>query len=744
MAPSASAPNSPPPCATETADNDLQPFFVLHKASSQKCYKKSGGSGKTRRRIELSPSLLSNGENAEIENADEFHYHQNVNMRIEAFHAVWSEIEETIKDVLRDINMNTFKAIYHWVNESFNTISTSERLNFLEATRSFPIVTNVASKQLFTGLVLTKNMEFVDDQMTFKELGMHLKSKGCHVANLSSLDFSAKNGIGGCLKSLFREFLLVTLDAVDISVLTTWYRKQQNCDSAMVIIISDMEQCHGSILSDFILMLSEWVLKVPVILIMGVTTTPDALRGILPSNVIQHLCPRKFILGSPSERMNAIVEAVLVKKCSSFSIGYEVAVFMRNYFFTQDGTITSFIRALKIACAQHFSLEPLSFLLQRFAVDDNNEGLQCEMHGISAEMILKQAFDLPSYRINKLGEQSMESLVRGFSELKNLQRHWSIVVLCLYEAGKWSRICLLDLICEALDPELFKLRVSSPNGFHNNSQASHIEPSMCKQYHRPQKGGFIRQAVRSVRDLPAVQLSKLLKVWEKITVDVPQIHEKVMELLSLLKFEEGKTSKEDMDEISKSARRYASRNHLNIAKVSRVVNDKAARLLESMVRNHMEPVECAPFHEIVCFKSIDKLKGALIGDPRRRVQVDLLQFQDIIQCGCCRTCNSLSPSMHDSSIMYSLAQEHGDLINLHDWYQSFKSVCLCSSNKGKHGSKYSPSPKKRKVVAGIAKPSEASIQARFCRAVTELKIVGLLQMPSKRRPDFVQRLAFGT
>ena len=55
-------------------------------------------------------------------------------------------------------------------------------------------------------------MEFVDDLLTFEELGKHLKSQGCHVANLSSLDFTAKNGIGGCLRSLLRQFLKSTLD----------------------------------------------------------------------------------------------------------------------------------------------------------------------------------------------------------------------------------------------------------------------------------------------------------------------------------------------------------------------------------------------------------------------------------------------------------------------------------------------------------------------------------------------------
>ncbi|GKD56849.1 origin of replication complex subunit 3 isoform X1, partial [Tanacetum coccineum] len=56
--------------------------------------------------------------------------------------------------------------------------------------------------------------------------------------------------------------------------------------------------------------------------------------------------------------------------------------------------------------------------------------------------------------------------------------------------------------------------------------------------------------------------------------------------------------------------------------------------------------------------------------------------------------------------------------------------------------KVSPSPKKRKMTAEPQNITEASVQARFCRAVTELQITGLLRMPSKRRLDFVQRVAF--
>lgn len=57
-------------------------------------------------------------------------------------------------------------------------------------------------------------MEFVDDLQTFADLGVHLNSHDCHVANLSSVDFSPKTGVGGCLRSLSRQILKGSIDVI--------------------------------------------------------------------------------------------------------------------------------------------------------------------------------------------------------------------------------------------------------------------------------------------------------------------------------------------------------------------------------------------------------------------------------------------------------------------------------------------------------------------------------------------------
>ncbi|XP_059667444.1 origin of replication complex subunit 3 [Cornus florida] len=724
---------------TENADNNLlQPFFVLHKASSKK------STGKTRRRIDLSRCSSKISHKLEAETAEEeYDDSRREQLRTETFNYVWSKIESTIKDVLRNINVDVFNDIHQWVDESFTAIRSRGMSHHSKATPSYPIVTDATCRQIATGLVFTKTMEFVDDLLTFEDLGLHLKSHGCHVANLSSLDFSAKNGIGGCLRGLLRQFLMVNLDAADISVLASWYSEQGNYENPIVVIIDDMERCCGSVLSDFILTLSEWVVKIPMILILGVATTFDASTSILPSNALQYLSSRKFILGSPAERMDAIIEAVLVKQCSGFSLGHKVAVFLRNYFLRHDGTLTSFIKALKIAVAQHICSEPLSSVLSGSLSEEDSQGFWSKKHVMLPEIMLKQAFDLPSCRRNKLDEPNAEIWAHGLSELKRLQRLWSSLVLCLYEAGKYHKVNLLDLYCEVLDPQLYDSSASDNHlGLGKIFRMSSSGRCVHGQYPPSlEKGGLICQAIRKVRDLPAARLCQLLKSWENHTEGINEIHEKVRELQSLLKFEDGKSLQRDLRDLSK---KHTTRNNLNIEKEAKALNEKAAALMECLVRDNLQPIECIPFHEVVCFKNVDKLQSALIGDPRRTIQADLLEFHKFLKCSCCnKSGNLMLPSMHDTSIMYMLAQEHGDLINLHDWYQSFKATVLPPTIKAKQRLKHSPSPKKRKVTNESHNKSEASVQAQFCRAITELQITGLLRMPSKRRPDYVQRVAFG-
>ncbi|KAK4786947.1 hypothetical protein SAY86_010780 [Trapa natans] len=652
--------------------------FVLHRASSGNHDRKSA-----RMKMDNASPADYTGLNSECKDGL---WQQ---LQREAFEIVWSKIENTFKAVLKNINGDAFNEIHSWVLESFKAIrSLGSISSSFEAIRPFPIAIDAASKCLHAGLVLTRNIEFVDDLMTFEDLAENLRSRGCHVANLSSLEFSYDNGTSGCIRSLLRQFLSSPVDAVDMSILSSWYFAQGNRDAPVVVILNDLERCCGHVLSDFIIMLSEWIVKIPVILIIGVATTLDVPGEMLHFNALQCLRMCKFIFQSPMERMNAVVEAVLVKNCSGFSISH------------------------KIACAQHFSTEPLSCMLKVFDEQESFHGEKC---GFLREAISACDRAILS-SMGKMDEEGIQDMVSTLIELKKMQDRWSVVVLCLYEAAKCRQVNLLDLLCEALDPDLLS---SGRIGCHKTSI----------------KGRAMYCAIQNVRELPEVMVVNLVKSWEKHAIAIPEIHGKVKDLQYNLKFENGRRRKEDLPVIKRT-----NRNHLNALGGSRAFNETAANFLECLINDFMQPLECMPSHEIVCYKNVEKLKAALAGDPRRQIQVDLLGSCRILQCSCCSgDGGTLRPSMQDTSIMYILSQEHGDLINLYDWYQCFKLI-LQPLGKVNQKTKQNQGKKDNNEDEEL---SEVAIQARFCRTVIELQITGLLRMQSKRRPNHLQRVAYG-
>lgn len=72
-------------------------------------------------------------------------------------------------------------------------------------------------------------------------------------------------------------------------------------------------------------------------------------------------------------------------------------------------------------------------------------------------------------------------------------------VQCLYEAGKYSRVQLLDLFCEALNHVLSPSRDSVCHTRDDKDHGLSAINDSSQQYSIMQSGGFICQIVRRVR-----------------------------------------------------------------------------------------------------------------------------------------------------------------------------------------------------------------------------------------------------
>ncbi|MQL95410.1 hypothetical protein Taro_028079 [Colocasia esculenta] len=217
---------------------------------------------------------------------------------------------------------------------------------------------------------------------------------------------------------------------------------------------------------------------------------------------------------------------------------------------------------------------------------------------------------------------------------------------CLFEVGKLSKMQLLDIFCEAVDPMVCDVWAS------NN-----LSPSLVAGQQRCNgrtshfaKGRLIEQAIQKVREFSPALLTSLLESWAKHIKEIDEIYNKVSELQLLLRsVDNEKTSRQQQSNLR---RKLVTQCSLNLEEGASKVNEKAAILMKEMVRDLLKPIECAPFHEIFCFKHVGGLQSALIGDPRKTIHLDLIKSPSYIQCSCChKGKGGLTSSMHDTSIM---------------------------------------------------------------------------------------------
>lgn len=133
---------------------------------------------------------------------------------------------------------------------------------------------------------------------------------------------------------------------------------------------------------------------------MGMATSVDAMRRLLPASAARHLHVQAFTLPSPNEYLEGVIKATLLNPSILFGICCNTLKFLIGYYEKYDSTVTSFLRALKVcfviallrflkqngkfkslgivemeyfgqmACMEHFWSQPLSFLCAR-ATDSN-------------------------------------------------------------------------------------------------------------------------------------------------------------------------------------------------------------------------------------------------------------------------------------------------------------------------------------------------------------------------------------
>ena len=168
--------------------------------------------------------------------------------------------------------------------------------------------------------------------------------------------------------------------------------------------------------------------------------------------------------------------------------------------------------------------------------------------------------------------------------------------MCLYEAGRHDKVQLLDIFCEAVNPDL------------QTENVLFVSEVTCENLSGVKSGcgkGSMAQVINTIRHLPMETLLHVLEVWSNHLKGISEVNNKVKELrCTTIGANSVRPAKEKW---ARTRRSTASTGNGTVP-----LNEKAVVLLQDVTRKYLVPVECLPFHEIICFKNVGVLQSVSV------------------------------------------------------------------------------------------------------------------------------------
>ncbi|KAI5059520.1 hypothetical protein GOP47_0025839 [Adiantum capillus-veneris] len=612
--------------------------------------------------------------------------------RMQAFKQTWMDIETNVKEVFEVLNTKIFKEIQKFVHNIVFYDAQLELYLYPKTSSSGGYTSGNAraSKQIHAAFLRLRNVDSSDHTKTFVQLKMHLKKGNCHVANLLPYNFSSKGGAGAPLHTMMKQIVGISPDTADMDILASWHRAESNAKCPIVIIIEDAELCNSIVLAEFIVILSEWIAEIPLVLIMGMTTSGEAIRKLLPGSAARHLRVHSFMFPSPDEYLEGVI-GVLLKGMPVFTLGCDALSFLLIQYQKYDSTVISFLRALKMACTEHFVSQPLSFLCR-----SNPVQTLVEPH-------LQYASMLPSLQSKQSVTDSdiRNEMDVALKELIEQKERWNSTVSCLLALSSLVGMDYVKIFLEILE--------LSRRAWVNDGNTAMDDNRFHHEHHN--QANLLSSLIKKLRDASESTLHKVLTKWIEHTESIQEWRAAAQNILQNLSSEcapisrveglsNGTIPSSRMKQLLSSVQDMPEEGRENMAlngdnsdvSVSRqrdeliaanseaepssitsrvdethgmqkklglkVYGKQAASLLEQMIRKHLVPVESLPFHEIICFRSVVAVKEVLVGEPRNVIQQNVEHPLKVLKCECCHANKgAISSSMNDNSILFHLAQK---------------------------------------------------------------------------------------
>lgn len=380
-----------------------------------------------------------------------------------------ARLKKKVNCIVQDVNTQSFQNVVDFVR---NNNSKKQDDTVVRIGNPLPV-----------GLLVVGGISSIDHAKSFRVLCSLLNTDMCCSANLhggsllkSKVWNAQSEAISKTLNSLLKQVSGLETDADDTCALALWH-EECGRGRTVVVVIEEVEAADPEVLKELVHVLSDLGSKIPISLLLGLSTLGNHLYDILPSNVVSRTIIQKFETKPSMQQMEALVEQLFLDldDMLPFCLCPRTISYLDEHFLRRDMSLDAFEKSIHFALVNHFFAKPLCATLPCFeyiADGSSTQPPEVDTGDVEIAGVVKDVNNLPESLLGAL--RKVSSLSAGSSKdwRKHLRRtiqmsiqsrrEWILALHLLHVSaahvgctGAGSGFTFRELHRDASDPSYF-------------------------------------------------------------------------------------------------------------------------------------------------------------------------------------------------------------------------------------------------------------------------------------------------
>ncbi|KAI9630910.1 hypothetical protein KEM48_013488 [Puccinia striiformis f. sp. tritici PST-130] len=185
----------------------------------------------------------------------------------------------------------------------------------------------------------------------------------------------------------------------------------------LIFIIDEFESFDSGVLEDLISIFSNLMIKIPIMLVLSLNTSAEAIHSLLPRTVIFRLKMTPFAVDMGGGAITSLIQKIAFDPDSVFDLSSGVVRSLMDGYERLNKSIDNLIAKLQFIHLAHFHTNPLCGFLNNFCTEDEDEGEQ-EREDIEQP----PNFEYLAYHLRR--KQARGSCLMALTTIERIGRLW--------------------------------------------------------------------------------------------------------------------------------------------------------------------------------------------------------------------------------------------------------------------------------------------------------------------------------